>query len=158
MTFDVLQYIVAIDFGLFFLIYNGSASLMRKATADRMCQLINQSLQEQCFGEVRLSYEILRKALDATSSPLSVFGNLRVLLFFLSVWAFAMFFSQAIASFACKLMNPSASEHIVYTFACVFGGLYVIVAVVFLLVEKTAQALWTHLTMGSMRPAKRNDP
>lgn len=151
MSFDTLQYIVTPALGVFVVLFVGVAPLMQKAMADRMHKLIADSLQNMPDAtKEQLTSDVLKRVAGSMPSPFSAFGEARVMLFATSLLFFAMFFSQALSSVACRLLDPTAGEHLVYVFTWVFGGLYIAVAVFFMMYEKMWQLLFSHVTLGGL--------
>ena len=104
MSVDLLQYIVAADLGLFAVTCAGTGSLVKKAWANKVYEKISNSCikDDATIHSIR---ESLRKAIENAASPFTVLGEIRSLLFFLSLLIFAMFCSQAVLSLVYKIKN-----------------------------------------------------
>jgi len=154
MTFD-LQYIVALDFAVFFALFAGVAPLMQKAMTEKIHSLINESLRSMTqVTDSTLASDVMKRVVDHIPSPFAVFGEARVMLFFVSLLAFAMFFSQVIASTVCYMLHPAGNAQLVYGFTRGFGFFYILIALAFMMYESMWQTLFSHVTLGKMGQSK----
>lgn len=155
MELDTLNYIVGLDLALFSIICSSSGSLVKKAWAQKLYSRIDHGVRGH--DNITKLKDVLKRIVEDALSPLTVVSDGRVILFIVSLLTFSMALSQFISSYILKVVEPTTTDHILFTFAFCFGLLYFTSAIIFLFVQNTWEAIYSHVTLGGIHKNNLDD-